>query len=84
MGRIVAYSVGNFDSVAAATEKIIEVESYPVSGIFFEVLIEIGPGAGSEHEAFGHLEHIGNNTCRCYLVKRVEPLEPLSQKGSFD
>jgi hypothetical protein len=67
-----AVTVGTFESVTAAAEKIIKLEGYPVSGIFFEILIETGPGAGSEHEAFGHLEHTGKNTRRCYLVKRVQ------------
>jgi hypothetical protein len=57
---------GSFETVAAAAEKIIEVENYPVTGIFFDILIETGVGAGSEQEAFGHLEHTGKNTRRCY------------------
>jgi hypothetical protein len=65
-------TVGSFESVTAAAEKIIELEGYSVSGVFFEILIETGPGAGSEHEAFGHLEHTGRNTGRCYVVKRVQ------------
>jgi hypothetical protein len=59
--------VGSFDSVAAAARKIIELEEYPVSAVFFELLIETR--AGREEEAFEHLEHTGRNTGRCYVIK---------------
>jgi hypothetical protein len=64
-------TVGSFDSVAAAAHKIIELEAYPITGVFFEVLIETGSGAASEQEAFAHLEHTGK-TGRCYVVKRIK------------
>jgi hypothetical protein len=67
-----AVTVGTFESVTAAAEKIIELEGYPVSGIFFEIYIETGPGAHSEQEAFGHLEHTGKTTGRAYVVKRIQ------------
>jgi hypothetical protein len=53
-------TIDNFDSVTAAAEKIRALESYPVSGIFLEVLIETAHG--DEGEAFGHLEHTGRTT----------------------
>jgi hypothetical protein len=62
-------TVDSFDSVAAAARKIIDLEGYPVSGLFFEILIETS--AGSEEEAFSHLEHTGKHTNRCYAVKRL-------------
>jgi hypothetical protein len=65
-------TVGRFETVTAAAEKIIELENYSVTGVFFDILIETGVGAGSEQEAFGHLEHTGKRTNRCYLVKRVQ------------
>jgi hypothetical protein len=61
--------LGIFESAAAAARKIIELEEYPVSAVFFELLIETK--AGSEEEAFAHLEHTGRRTERCYVVKRV-------------
>ncbi|MGA8028928.1 MAG: hypothetical protein WB992_17445 [Bryobacteraceae bacterium] len=57
-----AVTVGTFQSVAAAAEKIIELEGYTSYGMFFEIFVETGPGAHSEHEAFCHLEHTGKNT----------------------
>jgi hypothetical protein len=70
--RGAAVTVGIFETVTAAAEKTIELENYPVTGIFFNILIETGVGAGSEQQAFGHLEHTGKRTNRCYLVKRVQ------------
>jgi hypothetical protein len=35
-------TVSSFESVATAAEKIIGLEGYPVSGVFFEILIETG------------------------------------------
>ena len=61
--------VGNFESLTTATRKIIELEDYPVAVVFFEMLIETK--AGSEEDAFAHLEHTGRRTERCYVVKRV-------------
>lgn len=61
--------VGNFDSAKDAARKIIELEQYPVSAIFFELLIETK--TGSEQEAFNYLEHRGRRTERCYVVKRL-------------
>lgn len=63
--------VDSFETVTAAAQKIIELEGYSVSGVFFDILIETGPGAGSEQDAFGHLEHTGKRTNRCYLVKQL-------------
>jgi hypothetical protein len=64
-------TVGRFETVTAAAQKIIELENYPVSGVFFDILIETGVGAGSQREAFGHLEHTGKRTKRCYVVKLI-------------
>jgi hypothetical protein len=65
-------TVGTFETVTAATKKLMELEGYTSYGVFFEIYIETGPGAHSEQEAFGHLEHTGKNTNRCYLIKRVQ------------
>jgi hypothetical protein len=62
-------TVGGFETVTAAAQKIIELEDYPVSGIFFDMLIETGSGATSEQEAFGHLGHTGKRYL--YVVKRI-------------
>jgi hypothetical protein len=32
--------LGEFDSVTAATRRIIELEDYPVTAVFFEMLVE--------------------------------------------
>jgi hypothetical protein len=64
-------TVGNFESITAAAHKIIELEAYPIMGVFFEILIETGAGAASEQEAFGHLEHTGKNG-RSYVVKSIK------------
>ena len=61
--------LGIFESAAAAARKIIELEEYPVSAVFFELLIETK--AGSEEESFSYLEHTGRCTGRIYVVKRV-------------
>ena len=61
--------VGNFGTVAEAARRIIELEEDPVSAVFFELLIETK--AGSEDEAFAHLEHTGRSTGRFYVVKRI-------------
>ena len=65
-------TVGSFETVTAATKKLMELEGYTNYGMFFEIYIETGPGAHSEFEAFGHLELTGKNTGRCYLIKRVQ------------
>jgi hypothetical protein len=61
--------LGQFDSVTAAARKIIDLEEYPVTAVFFELLIETK--AGNEEAAFDYLEHTGRKTERCYVVKRV-------------
>jgi hypothetical protein len=62
-------TVGSFETVTAAAQKVIEPEGYPVSVVFFESLIETK--AVNEEAAFGHLEHTGKCTNRSYVVKRV-------------
>jgi hypothetical protein len=61
-------TLGSFESVRAAAQKIIELEAYLVSGVFFEALIETK--AGSDENAFSHLEHAGANS-RSYVIKRA-------------
>ena len=65
-------TVDIFETVTDAAKKIIEIERYPAHGVFFSILIETGPGAGSEQETFGHLEYIGGHTKNCYVVKRIQ------------
>jgi hypothetical protein len=65
-------TVDSFETVAEATKKIQELESYDSYGVFFHVFIETGPGAQSEQESLGHLEHDGKNTGACYVVKRAQ------------
>lgn len=62
-------TVSSFETLTDAARKIIELEGYPVTGIFFDILIETGIAAQSEHDAFAHLEHTGTN--RCYVVRRI-------------
>lgn len=61
--------LGTFESVTAATRRIIELEGYAVSAVFFELLIETKAGSGDE--ALAHLEHTGRTTERHYVIKRV-------------
>jgi len=63
-------TVGSFESVAAAARKILELEASPAYGVFFQIYIETGLGARSEHESLGHLEHSGKRYL--YVVKRVQ------------
>ncbi len=59
---------GNFETVKAAAGRIRDMEGYPVTGVFFQILVETD--FGTDDEFFGHLEHTGRNTKRCYVVKR--------------
>jgi hypothetical protein len=52
-------TVDSFDTVTAAARKIIELEAYPVSGVFFEILIETKDG--NKEEAFSHLKYTGKH-----------------------
>jgi len=61
-------TVGSFENVTAAARRIIELEGYPVSAIFFELLT--GAETGNELEAFPLLEYTGRK--RRYVVKRVQ------------
>ena len=65
-------TVDNFETVAAAAKKIQELEGDGSYGVFFQIYIETGPGAQSEQESLGHLEHDGKNTGACYVVKRAQ------------
>jgi hypothetical protein len=60
--------VGLYESLQTAAQSIIELEEYPVTAVFFELLIETK--AGSEKDALSYLEHTGRHTGRCYVVKR--------------
>ncbi len=61
--------VGFYGSLQAAAQGIIGLEGYPVTAVFFQLLIETK--AGSEEEAFSYLEHTGRCTGRIYVIKRV-------------
>jgi len=62
-------TVGSFENVTAAAQRIIEAsERYPVSAIFFGLLT--GTKTGNEQEAFPLLEYTGRK--RRYVVKRVQ------------
>jgi 3-methyladenine DNA glycosylase/8-oxoguanine DNA glycosylase len=58
---------GSFDSVTAATRRIIEIEGYPITGIHLEMHVDTLHG--TDEEAFAHLEHTGRRAL--YVVKRV-------------
>jgi len=45
------------------------LEGYPVTAVFFQLLIETK--VSTEEAAFDYLEHSGRTTERCYVVKRV-------------
>jgi hypothetical protein len=61
--------IGFYESLQAAAQGIIGLEEYPVTALFFELLIETK--AGSEEDAFAHMEHTGRCTGRLYVIKRV-------------
>jgi hypothetical protein len=48
---------GNFETMTAAARRIRELEDYPVSGVFLQILAETD--CGTDEESFGHLEHTG-------------------------
>lgn len=52
-------TLGSFGTVTAAAQQLMELEGYTSYGVVFEIYIETGPGAHSEQEAVGHLEHTG-------------------------
>lgn len=62
--------VDSFDSVVAAARRIIELEGYPVSGLFLEAYV--ATKREIEEECFDHLEHRGRLTKRCYVVKQLK------------
>ena len=61
--------VGAFETLAAAAENIINREGYPVSGVFFEMLVETKPA--NEEAALDYFEHTAKRSGRLYVVKRV-------------
>jgi hypothetical protein len=61
--------LGEFDTVAAAARKIIELEAYPVTALFFDMLVDTK--SSTDDEAFSYLEHTGLTTERCYLIKHL-------------
>lgn len=58
--------IGAFDTVKEAAQRIRELEGYPVTGVFLEILVETE--RGSDEEFFGYLEHTGRDAL--YAVKR--------------
>ena len=58
---------GSVESVVAAARRIIEIEGYPVKGIFLEM--HVSTTAASDDEAFGRLEHTGRRAL--YVVTRT-------------
>ncbi len=57
---------GSFESLREAARQIAAAESYPVSGMFFEIHVEAR--FGTDAEALGHLEHRGK--LAAWVVKR--------------
>jgi hypothetical protein len=49
--------VGTFDTVTAAAGRIRELESYPTTGVFFE--IHVDTVLGTDEDAFSVLHHTG-------------------------
>ena len=60
--------IDSFETLAAAAKRIIEIEGYPVPGLFLELYVDIFDGSDTETFAFGHLEHTGRKAA--YVVKR--------------
>lgn len=63
-------TVGSFATVTAAARKIIELEDYPVTNLFFVLPVETA--TANDEQAFDHLEHTGRSNRR-YVLKRVPP-----------
>jgi hypothetical protein len=57
---------GDFETVTAAAGRILEIEDYPVTGVFLQMYVDTVHG--SDEESFGHLEHKGRRAL--YVVKR--------------
>jgi len=72
--------LGQFERVTAATRKVIELEGYAVTAVFFQLLIETN--ATNDEAAFDYLEHTGRTTERCYVVKRVKQQTMSVRTGS--
>ena len=49
--------VGTFDTVTAAAGRILELEDYPTTGVFFE--FHVDTERGTDEEAFSVLHHTG-------------------------
>lgn len=63
-------TIGEFETVTAVAQKLIELEGYPVSGVFFELLVDTK--TGTDKEAFQHLEHTGKRTGNSFAVKWIQ------------
>lgn len=61
--------VGTFDTVTAAARRIRELESYPITGVFFEMYVDTT--LGTDEEAFGVLHHTGRRAL--YGIRRGRP-----------
>lgn len=55
-----------FTSLRDVASRIVEIEGYPVKGVFFELHVETG--YGTDDEALGHLEHTAR--VALYMVQR--------------
>lgn len=58
--------VANFQSLAAAAGRIIEIEAIPLRSLFFEM--QVSADAATDDEALGHLEYQGRHAG--YVIKR--------------
>jgi hypothetical protein len=58
--------VGTFENLRDAARRIIEIERYPVKGIFLEAHVETEHG--TDEEILGHFEHTGR--AALYVIKR--------------
>ena len=61
--------VGTFETVTTAARRIRELESYPFTGVFFE--IHVDTILGTDEEAFRLLHHTGRRAL--YGIRRSRP-----------
>lgn len=60
--------VGNFDRLAAAARRIIDIEAVPVGALSFEM--HVSADQASDDEVLGHLEYKGKHGS--YVIKRQQ------------
>lgn len=60
--------VGNFDRLAAAARRILDIEAVPMSGVAFEM--HVNADHASDEEVLGHLEYKGKHGS--YVIKRQQ------------